>query len=91
MLERMVPVGTPSGPLARVAIAINMRLIAGYVGALEGSLAIAMACLACGLILAAVAQITFALRPLARIDTALQAIKQGHASGCRACLRKSDR
>ncbi len=79
MLERMVPVGTPSGPLARVAIAIDLRLIAGYVGALEGSLAIAMACLACGLILAAVAQITFALRPLARIDTALQAIKQGHA------------
>jgi signal transduction histidine kinase len=79
LLERLIRIGTPSGPAARVAVAMDMSLIRGYVGALENTLAIAMACLAGGLIFAAVAQITFALRPLARIDTALQAVKHGEA------------
>lgn len=79
MLERLIRIGTASGPAARVAIAMDMSLISGYVGALERTLAIAMACLGGGLILAAIAQITFALRPLARIDIALQAVKHGDA------------
>lgn len=79
LLERLIHIGTASGPSARVAIAMDMRLINGYVGALENTLAIAMACLAGGLLLAAVAQITFALRPVARIDSALRAVKQGEA------------
>lgn len=79
LLERMIHIGSQSGPSARVAIAMDMSLIGGYVGALENRLAIAMACLAGGLILAAIAQITFALRPLSRIDTALQAVKRGEA------------
>ena len=63
----------------QVAIAMDMSLINTYLGALESTLAIAMACLAGGLILAAIAQIAFAFRPLARIDLALLAVKQGGA------------
>ena len=79
LLERLIRIGTLSGPPVRVAIAMDLSLINDYVRALENTLAIAMACLAGGLIFAAVAQIAFAFRPLARIDTALRAIKQGEA------------
>lgn len=79
LLERLIRIGTQSGPTAQVAIAMDMSLINTYLGALESTLAIAMACLAGGLILAAIAQIAFAFRPLARIDLALLAVKQGGA------------
>lgn len=77
LLSRMIHIGAPSGPVAVLAIAIDRGLILGYVGGVEDTLAIAMACLAAGLVLSAVAQISFALRPLARIDRALQDIKRG--------------
>lgn len=77
MLERLIRVGTETGPVARVAVAMDLSLIRGYMGALERTLALAMACLAAGLVLAAMAQITYALRPLARIDVALRGIKRG--------------
>lgn len=79
LLERLINIGSPIGPTAHVVLAIDTRLIGAYIGGLEKILAIAMACLAAGLILAAIAQISFALRPLARIDLALQAVKQGDA------------
>lgn len=77
LLSRVIHIGAPSGPVAILAIAIDAGLISGYVGGVEDTLAIAMACLAAGLVLSAVAQISFALRPLARIDTALQDVKRG--------------
>lgn len=79
LLSRAIRIGSASGPEAKLAIAIDTDVIAGYVGGLEDTLAIAMACLAAGLVLSAVAQISFALRPLARIDTALQDVKRGSA------------
>lgn len=77
LLERLVQVGAAPGRSAQVAIAMDLSLIDGYQRALQTALAIAMACLAAGLILAAIAQISFALRPLARIDSALRAVNQG--------------
>lgn len=79
LLSRVIHIGAPSGPVAVLAIAIDSGLILGYVGGVEDALAIAMASLAAGLVLSAFAQISFALRPLARIDTALQDIKRGTA------------
>jgi len=79
LLERLVRIGTPTGPTARIVVAMDMSLISAYFGSLERTLAIAMALLASGLILAAFAQITFAFRPLARIERALLAVKRGEA------------
>lgn len=77
LLERLIEVGAAPATPVRVAIALNLALIDDYLAALQRSLAIAMACLAAGLILAAIAQISFALRPLARIDDALRAVRRG--------------
>lgn len=79
LLERRVLAGGGGGPAIRVAVAMDTRLIGDYIGALETTLAIAMACLAAGLILGAFAQIAFALLPLARIERALGAIRRGEA------------
>ena len=79
LLERLVRIGAPTGPTARVVVAMDISLISAYFGSLEKTLAIAMALLASGLILAAFAQIAFAFRPLARIERALLAVKRGEA------------
>lgn len=79
LLERLVHIGDQTSQTARVVVAMDKRLISAYVGSLESALALAMACLATGLILAAFAQIAFAFRPLARIEQALLAVKRGDA------------
>lgn len=77
LLERLIRIEDAPETTAGIAIALDLRLIDGHLTELRTSLAIAMACLAAGLILAAIAQISFALRPLARIDSALRAVNRG--------------
>ncbi len=79
LLERRFSIGQPTGPTARVVVAMDMSLVDDQLQSLESTLAIAMACLGSGLIVAAFAQIGFALRPLARIDQSLLSIGRGEA------------
>ena len=77
--ERTFAVGDPVRVL-RVAVAIETGEIDVVMQGLRRIIGVALAVIAAGLIAAVLAQVTFGLRPLGRVRSALGAIRRGEAS-----------
>lgn len=79
VLERTVPAG-PDAIATRVAVAVQESEINDMMEEMRWSFGLTLGAIALGLIGALVAQVTYGLHPLRRIDRALTAIRRGEAT-----------
>ena len=79
MQTERVATAPPDGRTVQILVAIDVREIDDVMNGLQLTIIVSLATIALGLIAAAVAQVTFGLRPLSRVRQALRAISLGHA------------